>query len=184
MKYEYKGIPCDSDEEIMLLMLLFELQDEGFIKRIERSETIILSDSFVLEKQEEKILKTKTKTLIKNINVLEQHVYTPEFKVTWDNAKVESNPEMFFVNEFILSAGTTVKNENKKEKNSLLLENIKQNRCFFVTKMINIVKTEIQYVSYFEVKPEYDKHNMTRLFQINRKWVYDKYKIIINFFQP
>ena len=54
MKYEYKGIPCDSDEEIMLLMLLFELQDEGFIKRIERSETIILSDSFVLEKQEEK----------------------------------------------------------------------------------------------------------------------------------
>lgn len=31
-----------------------------------------------------------------------------------------------------------------------------------------------------EVKPDYDQNNMTRLFQVNRKWVYEKYSIFVN----
>jgi len=31
-----------------------------------------------------------------------------------------------------------------------------------------------------EVKPDYDQNNMTRLFQTNRKWVYEKYSIFVN----
>lgn len=33
---------------------------------------------------------------------------------------------------------------------------------------------------YVEVKPSYDQNNMTRLFTINQKWIYQKYDIYIN----
>lgn len=38
--------------------------------------------------------------------------------------------------------------------------------------------------SYIEVKPEHDMHNMTRLFRINQKWMWDKHQIFINLIQP
>jgi hypothetical protein len=38
--------------------------------------------------------------------------------------------------------------------------------------------------AYFEVKPVYDQNNMTRVFQINQKWVYDKIGHFINLFVP
>lgn len=33
---------------------------------------------------------------------------------------------------------------------------------------------------YIEIKPKFDKYNMTRLFHLNQKWVYDKYGIFVN----
>jgi hypothetical protein len=41
-----------------------------------------------------------------------------------------------------------------------------------------------KYVTYLEVKPDFDYNNMTRLFVVNQKWVYDKYKIYIQLFKP
>lgn len=41
-----------------------------------------------------------------------------------------------------------------------------------------------EYISYLEVKPEFDFNNMTRLFVINQKWVYEKYKIYVQLFKP
>jgi hypothetical protein len=38
--------------------------------------------------------------------------------------------------------------------------------------------------AYFEIKPIYDQNNMTRLFSINQKWVFDKYGQFINLFVP
>lgn len=38
--------------------------------------------------------------------------------------------------------------------------------------------------AYFEVKPSFDQNSMTRLFKINQKWVYDKYRIYINLVKP
>ena len=37
-----------------------------------------------------------------------------------------------------------------------------------------------KYVSYVEVKPIWDMENMTRLFRINQKWVYDKLGLYVN----
>ena len=34
-------------------------------------------------------------------------------------------------------------------------------------------------ISYIEVKADYDKNNMTRLFKVNQKWVWKKYQIFI-----
>jgi hypothetical protein len=39
-------------------------------------------------------------------------------------------------------------------------------------------------VSYFEVKPSFDQNNMTRLFKINQKWVYQLYKVYVNLVVP
>ena len=39
---------------------------------------------------------------------------------------------------------------------------------------------DAQYVSYIEIKPEFDFKNMTREVMINLKWVYEKHKIFVN----
>lgn len=39
-------------------------------------------------------------------------------------------------------------------------------------------------IVYIEAKSDWDFQNMTRLFKLNQKWVFDKYKIIINLVTP
>jgi hypothetical protein len=49
----------------------------------------------------------------------------------------------------------------------------------------NKIVNEISYLrAYFEIKPVYDQNNMTRIFNINQKWVFDKYGQFINLFVP
>lgn len=43
---------------------------------------------------------------------------------------------------------------------------------------------EGKYITYLEVKPEFDFNNMTRLFTNTKKWVYQKYKVYIQLFNP
>lgn len=38
--------------------------------------------------------------------------------------------------------------------------------------------------AYLEVKPVYDQNNMTRLFKINQKWMYQKFGIMVNLVTP
>jgi len=127
---EYRGIICDSEEEIFTLMWLWELKEKGFIESINRAESIKLSEPVL--QQYEKVLKTKTKTLSKTI--LREHIYTPEFEVKW----------------------------------------IKPLDFFYIKDGISLI----------ESKPKFDQNNMTRLFKINQKWVYEKYQILVNLFIP
>lgn len=49
----------------------------------------------------------------------------------------------------------------------------------------NRIVNEVSYLkAYFEIKPTYNQNNMTRIFQINQKWVFDKYGQFINLFIP
>ena len=41
------------------------------------------------------------------------------------------------------------------------------------------MQTEILQRTIWEVKPPFDRNNMTRLFTINQKWVYDKYGVYV-----
>lgn len=50
---------------------------------------------------------------------------------------------------------------------------------FFIAQYI-----DNQWVSYLEVKGEWDFNNMTRLFILNQKWVFDKFEIYIQLFKP
>lgn len=45
---------------------------------------------------------------------------------------------------------------------------------FFISNRI-----DKKYITYLEVKGDYDMENMTRLFTLNQKWVYDKYCIYV-----
>ena len=49
------------------------------------------------------------------------------------------------------------------------------------SRMIHIL---IHPITYIEIKPKFDKHNMTRLFKINQKWVFEKYGRIVSLVKP
>lgn len=40
------------------------------------------------------------------------------------------------------------------------------------------------YKTLIEVKPGFDQNNMTRLFKINQKWMWEKYQLYVNLIQP
>jgi len=145
---EYKGILCDSSEEIALLQWLWELKNLGYIRLIDRCYSFKLSDAVKLDYKESKQLKTKSKEVIKQLDVLREHVYTPEFTVQWcDN--------------FILKAAETPNG-------------------IFYTKDLDYLSL----ITYFEVKPKFDQNNMSRLFKINQKWMWDKHGIFVNLVIP
>lgn len=145
---EYKGILCDSSEEIAMLQWLWELKEKNYVQLIDRCYSFKLSDAVKIDYKEKKQLKTKSKEVIKQLDVLREHVYTPEFRVEWGNSfllKSKENPNGLFYNRDI-------------DRGSL--------------------------ITYFEVKPKFDQNNMSRLFKINQKWMYDKHGIFVNLVIP
>lgn len=73
----------DSDEEVMVIMWLEELAYAGYILKVERAGSFDLSDGLVNVYEETKELKTKTKTVEKRKSLLNAHIYTAEFVVTF-----------------------------------------------------------------------------------------------------
>lgn len=147
----YNGIAIDSQEEIMTIMYFEELIEAGYVEKIERAESIRLSERLENKYTQIVEMKTKTKEVEKNQVLLDEHVYTPEFVITWTQEGSE-----LFVDSFVGSNG-------------------KFNKPFIKT---------YGYNTFIEVKPGFDRNNMTRLFVINRKWCWDKHKIFINLVQP
>lgn len=157
IRQSYNGIEVDSDEEIMVLMLFEELQQNGIVDKIERAETFTLSNKFVHHYVEVKQLKTKTTTKNKEQKILEEHVYTPEFKIVW-------NKESPWLDKFLNISVPIIASK--------------------ITVPFIQTRRDFEILSYLEAKPGYDKHNMTRLFKINQKWMWDKHKIFVNLIQP
>jgi hypothetical protein len=56
-------------------------------------------------------------------------------------------------------------NENTKKQNNQAFTFVKENK------------------SYVEIKGSFDNNNMTRLFRVNQKWVYDKLNVFVNLFK-
>lgn len=154
-KRYYNGIQIDSDEEMLTLMWLEELGEKGFIEKIERAESFELSDGLTNVYEETIQMKTKSKTVEKRKTILEAHIYTPEFVITWSPIAVVN----------------------------LLYRHVNSIREKF-TQLFMYNQTRVGPVSYIEVKPEWDQNNMTRLFKINQKWIWEKYGIFINLVQP
>lgn len=145
---EYRGISCDSDQEIFFLYWAFTLLDAGYIETIERAESYLLSEPVFEVYTEEEKLKTKTKIVNKKLNILREHKYTPEFKLVASIAgeklfKSIINPEGLFF-------------PKKPDSWEIIVEN----------------------------KPKFDQNNMSRLFKINQKWVYNTYKEMVNLVIP
>lgn len=138
----------DSSEELYFSWYLEELKNAGYIIEYYREvEPFDLLQPVVFKWN--KKLKTKEKEM--EFNILREHIYTPDFKIIWD----ESARGIFVVTE-----GFTAES--------------RANIPFVGQKL-----DEDSLVSYIEIKPIFDQNNMTRLFTINQKWVYDKVKIYV-----
>lgn len=148
----YKGISCDSSEEVYFLMWLFELSDLGYVKSIDRCPPIELSNKIGLPYSVELVRSKKEKVLF----IVREHIYTPEFKIIWNKKadfliKRVSNPEGLFYDIGL--------------RDTLYLETA-------------------TFETWLEVKPKFDQNNMTRLFKINQKWVYDKHGMFVDLVIP
>jgi hypothetical protein len=91
----YNGILVDSQEEIMTIMYIEELIEAGYAEKLERAESIRLSERLENKYTQVVEMKTKTKEVEKNQVLLEEHVYTPEFIVTWNINRKHSLTDTF-----------------------------------------------------------------------------------------
>lgn len=70
----------DSKEELYFSWYLDELKDAGYIEKYEsQPESYVLSAPLFYEY--DKHLKTKTKTIVKKL--MQEHIYTADFKIVW-----------------------------------------------------------------------------------------------------
>jgi len=96
-----------------------------------------------------KFLKTKEKDV--ETTLLHPHVYTPDFHIEW-------NPKAYGIFYCYID------DEHKFGK---------------IPFINNIDNNGDNIGSYVEVKPAFDMNNMTRLFTINQKWMFQEYMIYI-----
>lgn len=92
-----------------------------------------------------------TKSKPMSQTILHGHSYTPEFRIIWDKKALDRIVSLI--------------GENKKFEN------------LFLGVWENAYK---DFVTYIEIKPLWDQNNMERLFRVNQKWMWDKYKIFVN----
>ncbi len=138
-----------SDEEWYFSWWLDELVKIGIINRyLYESNTFILSNA----KSYPHLLIMKTKTKLTEKSLLEEHVYTPDFLIEWN----EKYLNRFF--RIINDETCTVK-------------------CPFLA--VRSTKDGKAY-TFIEVKGDFDRNNMTRLFKITQKWLYDKYGLYVD----
>lgn len=161
-KLSYRGIECDSQEEIYFLQWLQYFRDSGVIAPIERSKSFLLSEPLV----EKEIIQLKTKTKEIEKTILHGHIYTPEFRIkTYQFTGMERREH-------------TQRDVLVAKLSSFLYKIFRDNI------EIDCPIEEVGTYFYFEVKPSWDQNNMTRLFKINQKWTYSKYGIFVNLVKP
>ena len=137
-----------SDMEWYFTWWLDELVEAGIV-----NDYFYESNTFSLSKAKTYphlvVMKTKTKLVEKSL--LEEHVYTPDFLIEWN----ESNLNKFF---------------------RIIHDDTCSTKCpFFAIRSSKDGKV----YTFIEVKGDFDKNNMTRLFRITQKWLYDKYNLYV-----
>ncbi len=148
----------DSDEELYMSWWLDELIKTGYIKRI-----VYQPKSFDLSKRVTsdfyKPYKRSGGKYITEV-ILGGHIYTTDFAIIWEQKAI---------NIF-----TTLIDSDLRKRVARSFQYI----------LCDYSKEKDMYYSYIEVKPIYDKHNMTREAIINQKWVWVKHGEFINIIIP
>lgn len=70
-------------------------------------------------------------------------------------------------------------NEDYKEYNSIMVNSLFDYQAQYIPEYDDILIT-----SYLEVKPKFDRNNMTRIFRVNQKWVASSYNVVVNLTIP
>lgn len=148
------NIAYESDEEKYILWWLWELFEAGYIYSIERSESFELSDKKTTQYIKTIQLKKGPKHELKEHLLIREHIYTPDYKITFIS---KNNPFTW----------------NKESGKDFL-------KPFFNTTFDEMSHP----IVYLEIKPSFDRGNMERLFKVSQKWTFDKYNIFINLIKP
>lgn len=157
-RMEYLGLVCESYQELYFLFFVEELMQRGYIDKIERAESIILTHG--LKHTYTKQNKSGSSGKVVEQTLLQPSLYTPEFIITWNKDKYS---------DFVWILGV---DSNKYEKPFVGQQLDRDN--------LNNQATWMALTSLIEVKADFDMGNMTRLFKNNQKFVYDKHKLFIN----
>lgn len=163
---KYRDRYFDSDEEVFFAMWLQELQDKGYVKtwyKVKDSISITQGMKIIFTKRTQ--LKTKLKEENKEFTLLRPSEYTADFEIIW-------TPEG--IKKFLYQI---TENAQYGEKRMIAGGFITDPRdaLFFST---SYTQTHV------EVKPSFDQQNMERLFVLNQKFIFDKYKIFVNLIEP
>jgi len=152
----WNGILFDSQEEVYVAMWLEELKSAKIIKYWDRKvSSIQITTGLKIGYTKETQLKTKLKQEIKAYTLLRPSEYTPDFEIQFYGA--------FFGN--IISPPYASPSFNKD--------------ALFFTSVYGFNGPVI-----IEVKPTFDQNNMERLFVLNQKFLWDKYRIFVNLVEP
>lgn len=169
MHETYKGILVESESEIMILDWLFELKDRGFIHSIERTQELIVSLGLENKYLKKTIMKTKTKEEPRSQVILSPHHYTPEFTVEW---YTHTPKDLVW----------PISNIGLEQFNSVFIGH--HFPIEIPTEEVGTHISSIGQITYIEVKPDFDYQNMSRLFRINQKWMWESRKMFINLLEP
>ena len=159
--------PYDSPEELYVSWYLDELVEAGYVLKYDYQPTpyrLSPRGTYIWGKE----LKTKTKRT--ESTLLHEHIYTPDFKITWDGIARSifvKNVDMFWRTIATPSDAYVCKETPFWVRNTSFMDGS------FLESLQPLFE------SILEVKPLFDRNNMTRLFTINQKWVYDKYGVYV-----
>jgi hypothetical protein len=138
-----------SDEELYFSWWLNELQHAGIIKEyMYEVSTFTLSET----KWYPILRQLKTKTKVDQLSLMDEHKYTPDFLIEWNE-------------EYLNKFWRIINDEECARKCSFFASRGKKNNKPY---------------TFFEVKGSFDRNNMTRLFRITQKWMYDKYDLYVD----
>lgn len=137
----------DSYEELYFRWYLQELAENGFILNYEyQPQSFLLS----AKKSYTTIKPLKTKQKEESFNFLQEHSYTPDYKIFWNDKAYG-----------VFAKGLDSIVDYQHSRTAFFWSNERVSGSF----------------SLIDVKPLFDMQNMTRQFVINQKWLYDKYNL-------
>lgn len=92
-----------------------------------------------------------TKVKLVEHSLLDAHQYTPDFLIEWN-----------------------------KQYDGIYYRTVSGDKYTHKVPFFAVIsKKDDGHYTFFEVKPEFDQNNMTRLFRLNQKWLYDKYGLYV-----
>ena len=161
---EYRGLPYESDSELYFLFWYFELEDKNMVHGIYRSQSYRTSDGLAIEYPVQK----KSSIEMKRQVLLKPSVYTPDYTFIGGGYGLFQmiNKPVNLVMDGDEHSGTV------RYDREIVHEQVKA--PLVATYIFDFPEVSV------ECKPDFDQNNMTRLFKINQKIVWDKYQKFIN----
>lgn len=147
----------DSDMELWFSWWLNELVEAGYVIDYTDAKTYLLSEKLDYQYLDKK----KTKSILKEQSLIQQHVYTPDFDIRWHKSALG-----IFINPPITAL--------ELNDNSVVCRNTQLNK---LDKDLFIKSGDAMLV---ETKGGYSKFGGLKENSINRKWLFARYRIFVN----